>query len=69
MADDPIKPYKRNDGKPLEPKSDNPSLNSELWAESQIESQVSPEDYPERIKEQRALSDPRNERKDAAKKS
>jgi hypothetical protein len=37
----------RNDD-PVEPKSDNPSLNSRLHAATEIQSSVTPQDYPAR---------------------
>ena len=40
------------DKAPLEPASDNPSLNSRLHAATTIQSSVKPEDYPE---EKRAM--------------
>jgi hypothetical protein len=44
------------DRKPLEPKSDNASLNSEIAAATEIQSEVTPEDYP---LDQRARIDPK----------
>lgn len=41
---------------PLEPKSDNASLNSEVHATTQINSNVTPEDYPEEDRKMQAIS-------------
>lgn len=41
---------------PLEPKSDNPSLNSRLHAATKIQSSVTPEDYPEADRKMQAKS-------------
>jgi hypothetical protein len=43
------------DRNPLKPKSESPSLNSEIFAATEIQSQVTPEDYP---LDQRARIDP-----------
>jgi hypothetical protein len=43
--------------KPLKPESDNPSLNDEIEAATEIQSEVTPEDYP---LDQRARIDPKS---------
>jgi len=41
---------------PLEPKSDNASLNSEVHASTKINSNVTPQDYPEEDRKMQAIS-------------
>lgn len=41
---------------PLEPKSDNASINSELHATTKINSSVTPEQYPEEERQMQAIS-------------
>lgn len=54
--------------KPLDPRSDNPSLNSELRAATQNQSSVTPEDYPAETRAMQTLSS-RIPTKEASKKS
>jgi hypothetical protein len=42
----PVSDQKRHDDPPIKTKAANPSLNSELKGQTEIQSQVSPEDYP-----------------------
>lgn len=47
---------KRDRTPPLEPTSDNPSQNSRLHAATKIQSNVTPEEYPEEERQGLALS-------------
>jgi hypothetical protein len=53
---------------PLEPHSDNPSLNSMLRAATQIQSEVQPEDYPEDQRGALGLETPGKPRKSLTRK-